>query len=437
MEMQPPWKKYSWQTMALVGCIVAMHLYFLSSALIHQTYLTDDSIQYLTIAENLATRGTYSQSFSAPYSPDLQRTPGYPVFLLLLGRLPALILIVQHLLVLGSAWFLYKIAVQLYGPKVASAGTKLYLLQPYPVILASYLLSEVLFIFLLMVAVWGYLRYWQGEGWVALTIGLAALAIATLVRPVALPLLVLAALFSLLHTFRLQDRRWVQFAVAVMVPVLLLGPWYLRNHAVSGHWTISTMGEMGMLHGRLGGLQTMRTDQPMNEHQYFMAGDSIAGMEIGLRQLRHYPADKQTHETEQLVAGQGKRTLLFFWNHPLDALRFEGMGFWEMFKGLGYGWARALSLSKPAAIMAAGMQLVCNMLVFLGAAMAIVRRREWQGPQVIMLVAIVVVLLVSATAWADGRYRMVIDPLIVLMAMFTLRRQEKIHESIPLAVDAE
>lgn len=428
--MQLPAAIPRWRTTLLMCIVLAMHAYFLWAALAHKTYLTDDSIQYLTIAENLAAQGAYSQSFAAPFTPDVQRTPGYPIFLFLLGRFPALVLLVQHLLVLGAAWFIYKAAERLYRQRIATAGAKIYLLQPYPIIMASYVLSETLFIFLLVFAFWAYVRFWKAEGWRWLILALAVLVVATLVRPVALPLLALATLLALVHVYRLGKQRLWRGALAALVPVLLLAPWYVRNHAVSGKWTISTMGNMGMVHGRLGGLETWRSGREMNENEFYMAGDSIAALEMGLLNLRHYPAGKQTHETEQLADGVGRLTIGFFWAHPWDALRFEVRCCWEMLKGVGYGWAKALTHSKTTAGLAAGLQLLCNVMMFLGTFLAVVRWREWSGEQKFTFWAIVVVFMVSAAGWADGRYRMVIDPLLLMMALFILRRQEVASEAM-------
>ena len=56
---------------------------------------------------------------------------------------------------------------------------------------------------------------------------------------------------------------------------------------------------------------------------------------------------------------------------------------------------------------------------------------SWQHVAFFVLasVLLIVMLLVSSAVWADGRYRMVMDPLILVLAMFTLRRQERIHAS--------
>lgn len=427
--MQLPWKKYGWSTTVLTCFVAAMHIYFFSAALVQRSYLTDDSIQYLTIAENLTVSGKFSQSFSEPLVEDLQRTPGYPVFLVLLGRSPFWILLVQHLMVLAAAWLIYRIGLDLYGPKIAASGAKLYLMQPYPVIFASYILSEVPFVFCLLVAVWAYLRFWKGAGLGMLTVALTMLSIASFLRPVALPLLVIATPLAMVKSFRLQQQRVPQLLAALILPILLVGPWMWRNQQLSGRFAFSTMGEMGMLYGRLGGLEAWRTGKELHEHSFYMAGDSVAAQNMPLTDLRSYPQGKQTHETEMLSPGMTGLTVDFFLKHPWDAFRFEVWTIWQMFKGLGYGWAMELTHSAGMAMLAAGLQLICNALILTGMVLAVIRRREWAGAEGLVFGALIVMLLVSSAVWADGRYRMVMDPLILVLALFTLRRQERIHAS--------
>ncbi|MFM2376649.1 MAG: hypothetical protein RLZZ165_1746 [Bacteroidota bacterium] len=410
----------------MVGCLVAaIHGYFLYSALIHRTYLTDDSIQYLTIAENLASSGEFSQGYSPPLTQDLQRTPGYPIFLLLLGRIPFLVLLVQHILVLVTAWLIYRAALESYGPRVASAGAGLYLLQPYPAIFASMVLSETLFVVLLMAAFWGFLRFWKGGGGLVLAGAMALLSLGVLVRPVAMPLLLAAVVFLSVRAVRRRSFRPSSWLAIVLVPLLVVGPWMVRNHQVSGRWMLSSMGSMGMLHGRMGGLEAWREGKPMDERHWYMAGDSIAALETGLPGLRSYPVTRQTHETELLHSDASWLTVSFFLSHPWDALRFEIRCIWEMLKGVGYGWARELTLFPAAAIGSAILQLICNLLMYIGALLGMRRWREWGVAETSAFFAILLLLLVSAAVWADGRYRMVVDPFLLVLTMSVLRRQER------------
>ena len=162
----------------------------------------------------------------------------------------------------------------------------------------------------------------------------------------------------------------------------------------------------------------------MDEHQLYMAGDSVAALQMGLKALRSYPAGKETHETEMLAPGMGRLTYSFYWEHPWDALRFQVRNLWEMAKGLGYGWGLELTQTKPAAMVMAGLQCVFNLLMYLGLLLALWRIRAWRAGEWIAFGAVVAVLAVSAAGWADGRYRMVIDPLILLFLLFILWRQD-------------
>ena len=163
----------------------------------------------------------------------------------------------------------------------------------------------------------------------------------------------------------------------------------------------------------------------MDEHHFYMSGDSIAARTIGLPALRSYAKGKQTHETEQLSPEVNALTASFFLQHPWDAIRFEFRCMWEMVKGVGYGWTNELTLSQPMATIEAVLQLICNVLMYLGAFLALMRLRSWTFAESASVVIILVILLVSAAAWADGRYRMVIDPFFILLTLFVLRQQDR------------
>ena len=169
-----------------------------------------------------------------------------------------------------------------------------------------------------------------------------------------------------------------------------------------------------MLHGRLGGLAAWQDGKGADEHGLSMYGDSIAAGKVGLRGLRTYYSNSQTHETELYAEGVGGMTVGYFLAHPVDAVGFELWSLWQMLKGVGYGWALALTQSAAVAIGLAGLQLLLNLGMYIGFVMALVRYgRRIPGWLWVCVVSVVVVLLVSAAAWADGRYRVVIDPLLV------------------------
>ena len=421
----------------LLGLIVlCMHYYFLVSAFLQQSHLTDDSVQYLTLAENLQDHGIFSQSFSAPYVADVQRTPGYPVFLMLLGGFVPLVLVVQHLLVLATGYLLYRILRRYFSRRSAMTAMWLYLLQPYPMIFASMVLSETLFTFLLLAALSLFLRWYRLYGLLDLALAFAVLCLAAYVRPIGYPLLLAAGLLTSIKLF--VHRRWLMvpgLALVLLVPALLIGPWMLRNQALTGQYTFSSMGRMGLLHGRMGGLEAWRQGRSLDEHELYMAGDSLAATEIGLANLREYYSEKQTHETELYHAKVSGLTFRYYFAHPLDAILFQTRNLGAMLSGLGLGWAQKISHSPTLAYLSAGCQGILTLIMYLALILAFFDLRIWRAWHWIPFVTITLTLLISAAAWADGRYRVVIDPLLLFFVAHVIEEYRLRQAKKPTLID--
>lgn len=393
--------------------ILVVHLAVLTVSLVRHSYLIDDSIQYLTLSENFLEHGAFSQSYQPPLVPDVQRTPGYPVLLGLTWNTPFLVLILQHLLLLLSGFVLYKLVREYVGRRVSRIVAFLYLLQPYPILFASMILSETLFVTLLLTGLLYVVRHWRTGGRTQLGVGLGMLCLAAYVRPVGLP--IVALLIIVLGIRLLMNRKGalVRAVMLVGIPVLLLAPWMVRNYLVADAFTFNTMGDMGMIHGRLGGLEAHRRGVDFHEHRLYMAGDSIVSMEIGLGNLRHYYTTKANHETELYHPKVSAITFSYYAKHPVEAIVFQGRAVGQMLTGVGYGWAGKVLGNEHWAMGAAGVQLIFNLLMYLGVLVAVVRIRKGNALVWVSLIVIGGVLIVSAAAWADGRYRMVVDPLMM------------------------
>lgn len=399
--------------------VLALHVGLFLAAWRQGSALTDDSIQYLRLADNWVAQGVFSQAYGAPYVPDLQRTPGYPAMLVALGRHVPLALLLQHMLVLLSALLVWRILKGRVPDHLAELGGWLYALMPYPAIFASMVLSETLFIVVFLAAVWQILEGLDGPRWRALVVGMGLLALAALVRPVALPLLYLAAAFLLWRAVRRPEFRGLALLLALALPAALLLPWMLRNGAVGGRVTLSVMDDMGMLHGRLGGLAAYRDRAPLDELSLYRYGDSLASAETGLPGLRTYYAPHQAHETELYPAAVRGITWRYWLAHPIDGLLFTMRNLTEMFKGVGHGWALALTRVPKVAAALAGWQGLMNAAMFMLALFGLRLWRQLPAWWWTCAVTVAAVLLASAAAWADGRYRVVIDPLLLAMALWT------------------
>src|SRR3989338_4158062 len=86
-------------------------------------FLEGDSIDYITLAQNLISNNAFSLDSAVPFRPTLSYTPGYPIFLILasFGTLNILsILIIQCIIVALTAAVVYKMSLLITYSKKSS-----------------------------------------------------------------------------------------------------------------------------------------------------------------------------------------------------------------------------------------------------------------------------------------------------------------------------
>jgi hypothetical protein len=415
------WKSLHRTEKGLLVVVVALHVFFLGIALINSGFLTDDSIQYLLLSHHWVEDGIYSQSYLPPLVPDIQRTPGYPVFLIILGNWPPLILFVQHVLVLFTAVGLARMLDRMGQPKIAKLAGWTYALLPYPMVMASLVLSETLFIFFLVMAVGLSSESLLESDKLKMLASSLFWGMAVLVRPVALPMMMVFLLVVLVAFIPDWWRKWTIPMLATVGLVFPLG-WMVRNHQVSGDFIISSMGPMGMLHGRLGGLGAYMGDGDLDEHNLYMFGDSVLALKIGLAEIRTYPLEQQTHETERLNSIVGESTTEFWLQHPWKAIEFTCSRIGAMMVGVGKGWAQKVSGNVFIGWVSALVQGLFLVVLAVGCCVKIRFWRSWTSMDILLVLLVTTGLLVSAAAWSDGRYRMVLDPLLLVFSAAGLER---------------
>lgn len=198
-----------------------------------------DAKGYLVYAINMKAFNVYSRSEDAIQGkvakpiPDAFRPPGYPLFLrLFIGdsvtdKMLYTIELIQALLSTLVILLAYASFAGFLGPPLALVAALLTAISPHLVFTNVFILSESLFCFLLMLALWT-LSQWKPNSspWLLLGTG-ALLAFASLTRPWTQYFFVLLIPLMLLH-FPLARVRWSALALAVgmALPVLC---WIGRN----------------------------------------------------------------------------------------------------------------------------------------------------------------------------------------------------------------
>jgi 4-amino-4-deoxy-L-arabinose transferase-like glycosyltransferase len=182
------------------------------------------------------------------------RTPGYPLFLAacraLFGDRPLMARLVQAVLGTLTVWLVARLAAQIVQEQeprpvwtVATLTAALAAFDPFVVSISAFLLSEALFVPLMIVSLWGLAMLWPSRGdatgrsgWIwALTTGFATGA-AVLTRP-SWALFAPAALGCCVIASRgyrgLATRR---AAVVVLGVAVVMAPWWVRNARIYGRF---------------------------------------------------------------------------------------------------------------------------------------------------------------------------------------------------------
>ena len=236
-----------------------------------------DSWEYYNLALNIEKNGTFSQRSAPPYEPDTWRTPGYPLFLVMLisilGAGATRLVIAQHVIAALSAWLLFQVARPHLGGRRAMVASLLFLLEPYHLYYAFWLMSETLFVALLLLAwyAWDRAHAGQGSAWYALTGLLTGMLV--LVRPVALLLPATLVITTIILSLRTSVPAAGRLSGLVRGPLvfaltcgLTVGNWMARNRIVADHFALSSQGGVVLAYFKATEVELWRTGQAANRY---------------------------------------------------------------------------------------------------------------------------------------------------------------------------
>lgn len=240
-------RSVSWPLLVLVflsHVLVALLIWMISGP---AAFLNPDTGHYVLAADSLR-RG----SFFINGSPEIFRTPGYPLLLVpaVAGDRPilALALFENFVLATMTAWLVWRIAALLFpGTKAAWWGVILYCFEPLGFLYTEQILSETAFTAFLMLFLWLFLRFLDLPKSRTFTLSAAALAGATYVRPVSLYLaFVLSLLLLFLPRGPALRTRIARALFFLGFFLLLLAPWVIRNTIVADYPGFSSAGDWNL-----------------------------------------------------------------------------------------------------------------------------------------------------------------------------------------------
>ena len=219
----------------ITGIIFVGLLVTLSYSFYFQVRVAVDAKAYDSIAWSLVQGTGYTETTSSIPNSSVGRSgPGYEFFLafwyLIFGHNLWIIWIVQSLIHAGSALLVYLIIKQLLDDSrselFASLGAGFYIFFIDLLEMPSMILTETLYMFLILYGVHLSIKLW-GKPTFKITAEIAVFfTLAVLIRPQAALLLV----FTL--GFLLWNRLYRHALVLIMVTVILMTPWTIRNYRV-------------------------------------------------------------------------------------------------------------------------------------------------------------------------------------------------------------
>ena len=406
-----------------------------------------DAGGYHQIAINLLEHRVYSlyplSSSGRPISGSINlRTPVYPFFVAgiyaVSGYRVYMVLLLQIVMGAVSCLIIYKIGTLLFNNKVGFLAGCLLAVDFASLLYANTLMTETVFTFLFLVSIYFVARFLKRSSIKYLVWGGLFMGLATLCRPVSLCFPVFLVVFFIFSGFLKRTRllsRITNGLIFVLIFLLTLSPWLIRNTIVFGFPRIHSMGIM-LLTDNAAYLEQARSGRSFEEIQ----------REFG-KELENLVKGKNLSEAEEVKVAQ-KLGLEKIMKHPILYARVHLAGalpmlvepasseFWRLLgrePGGIHILSRFLTGGLQGVIVAVrsskSFSQICYIVgtmtflgvIYLGLIVGLIElllKRKYSV--VILFLAILGYFLLAVGPLGNMRYRVPIMPYVMLLAAYGL-----------------
>ena len=246
-----------WMCGIAAGALLLRGLLLSEVAKHPQTALTPDSGGYWRLADNLQAQGVFSRAIAAPFVPEIERTPLYPIFLATVFSISndlvsalfaqSLVDVMTCVLVIYLAWLVW-------GERCARWAGLLIATSLGAIVSSVTLMTETVFTFFLVLHAIAFVVLVQTvrQNWSwrkllpKLVLAALTLAGAALTRPIAVYLIILEAAFILWQFKSRWQPKIALIALYGVVYIAGLSPWLIRNWALFGSPMMSMIGSYNL-----------------------------------------------------------------------------------------------------------------------------------------------------------------------------------------------
>lgn len=417
-----------------------------------QVMMQGDTASYLEPGRNLILHGAFATSGA----PEIDRTPGYPVFAMLTGmafRNALLTVVAQVALSLILLLLIRRIADRVFPDSDAGViAVWLFALEPLSITYAVRLMPETLFVMLLLLVLDRVLAFQRTGRLDTLAVAGIVLAAATYVRPVSYYLGFALALGIAVTAPKTRGLRWKAPALFLIAFVPWLAVWQLRNQIETGYSGFSSIVETNLYF-----YQSAEVSAEL-QHITLGAQQKKLGYLSDADYIAVHPEQRQWSETERLrfmraqsmqilsahpwlylkthIVGVGvvaftpcaTELLQFFGAYPID----DAMPHRIINEGIIHSLVRIFAL-YPRVVLAMAL-LEALLLLLYGFAIRGSLSVHRNGLALLTVAGVALYfLLISGGAQAIGRYRLPAMPELCILAgggLALLRKKEmRGHES--------
>lgn len=207
-----------------------------------KTFSRPDSPTYINPALSLLNTGNYSYSVKN-HNPYAYRPPGYPFYLALILSIKdsfKLPVIISCILSAFTCLIIFKIGLGIGGKWTAFLSSLLMALNVTAISHAPLFLSDTLFLFIISIQFWYFIKFIQTKGCLFLFLSVFLASIATYIRTIEL-LWIIPCIFLILifKNYSLKKRILISALTALLFLVPIL-PWMIRNYYNNAGFNLST-----------------------------------------------------------------------------------------------------------------------------------------------------------------------------------------------------
>lgn len=236
-------------------------------------FLRSDANEFQSIVKNLISHKIFSSDSAMPLYPTNFRTPIYPFWLtiiyLIFDSFKPAIFIGAAIFAL-SAPLVYLIGKEIFSEKIAFWSAVLFAVEPWALFQSGFLVAEQIFMPLFLLSIFLFSRYLRSENRPYLYLAFFILAITALTRPLATFFIIIFLLISFIVEFKYSLNRAIKIPTyALLLFLLVLSPWLIRNKIVLNTWQISSISDVNLYVENYAMLQKylgkMKPDEDINE----------------------------------------------------------------------------------------------------------------------------------------------------------------------------